>query len=58
MTPLMTAALEGHEDIVKYLINHGANVNDKDMLGKFSNPCKKILKEIKTLKSCFANLLV
>ena len=40
MTPLMTAALEGHEDIVKYLINHGANVNDKDMLGKFLSHVK------------------
>ena len=36
----MTAAVEGHEDIVKYLINHGANVNDRDMLGKFFISCK------------------
>ena len=41
MTPLMTAALVGHEDIVKYLINRGANVNDTDMLGKFFISCKK-----------------
>ena len=48
----MTAALEGHEDIVKYLINHGANVNDKDMLGKFFIS-RKIFKKKLNLKKTF-----
>ena len=31
----MVTAREGHLAIVKILINHGANVNDKNMAGKF-----------------------
>ena len=31
----MIAAREGHLAIVKILINHGANVNNKNMSGKF-----------------------
>ncbi len=34
-TPLMAAAHGGHEATVKSLINHGANVDVKNNLGKF-----------------------
>ena len=34
-TPLMWAADGGHLEVVKYLANNGANVNDKDDFGKF-----------------------
>ena len=35
-TPLMYAASGGRLEVVKYLVNNGANVNDKDKDGKFS----------------------
>ena len=31
----MQAAKEGHLEVVKYLANNGANVNDKSGAGKF-----------------------
>ncbi len=34
-TPLLLAAKNGHEDIVKELIQHGADMNDKNKEGKF-----------------------
>ena len=34
-TPLMAAAYKGNGKIVKSFIKHGANVNDKNKLGKF-----------------------
>ena len=34
-TPLMFAAQYGQLDIVKILLNQGANVNDKSITGKF-----------------------
>ena len=34
-TPLMAAAEYGHLDIVKLLLNQGANVNYMDTFGKF-----------------------
>ena len=35
-TPLLFAAKNGHEDIVQELIQHGADVNDKNKDSKFS----------------------
>ena len=35
-TPLMIAAQNGHSDVVKFLVNHGANVSARDKRGK---PC-------------------
>ena len=34
-TPLIRAALNGHIDIVEFLVSHGADVNDKSITGKF-----------------------
>ena len=34
-TPLMLAVRDGHEAIVKLLIKHGANVNEKNISGMF-----------------------
>ena len=34
-TPLMTASAEGHLDVVKILIEAGANVNDTNEVGKY-----------------------
>ena len=34
-TPLMRAAENGHLEIVKLLLNQGANVNEKSDVGKF-----------------------
>ena len=46
----MLAALEGHEAIVKFLINQGANVNDRNVSGQVLIS-SKISKEIK-IKKC------
>ncbi len=35
VTPLMLAARGGNLDIVKFLLNQGANVNKKSNIGKF-----------------------
>ena len=34
-TPLHWSVVYGHVDVIKYLVDHGADVNDKDEDGEY-----------------------